>query len=171
MWELDVADPLRLKFYKLGANAYDADRNLRYRGRLWVAGELYKSTMSDGSSMALENHRHYALRKPKCLRTKPEFLVPTGPFFDDWGIALARGLSESNGRASGETFEVVETLKEGWLRQRKTFAYGRALKSLKAAHPELDVGDLSLVAESKAEFEARWSREALAHMEEIPSRA
>ncbi len=173
MWELGPEDPLRQKFYKLGASPYDANRNLRYLGRLWVAGELYKSTMSDGSSMALENHRHYALRKPKCLRKKPEFLVPNAPFFDGWGEALVKGLALNDGSASEETLEVFETLKEAWQKQRQTFAYGRALRAFLAAYPELHLepNERARIQETQAEFESRWAREALAHMEDIPSRA
>lgn len=105
IWELSVDDPLRLEFYNLTVLPFDSNRKLRYLGRLWVAGELYKSTI-DGSSMALENHRHFALRKPRCLRRSTEFLVPMGPFFDDWGRRVARGLATADGAPTEETFEV-----------------------------------------------------------------
>src|SRR6185436_12482194 len=100
-------DPLRLEHHGLATTPFDSDRNLRQKGRLWVAGELYKSTI-DGSSMALENHRHFALRKPKCLRKSPALLIPTGPFFDDWGRRVAEHQAAPDGTASESTLEVFE---------------------------------------------------------------
>lgn len=173
MWELSVGDPLRLQFYKLCSQPFDSERKLRYLGRLWVAGELYKSKIG-GSSLALENHRHFALRKPKCLRASPEFFIPTAPFFDPWGRKVARGLANPDGSPSGETREVVTTLVEGWERQPGTVAYGRGLRGILEVHPELKAElkiDLARVPDTESEFERRWSAEALAHMDEIPSRA
>jgi hypothetical protein len=173
MWELDVADPLRLEFYKLGVKPFDSKGKLRYLGRLWVAGELYKSII-DQSAMALENHRHFALRKPKSLRRDPSFLIPTGPFFDDWGSAVAKGLSGE------ELAEVTDALVQGWIRLPKTQGYGRGLRAILAAHPELS-GSVSVFAKDYARkavleaprerFEKLWSEEALRWMDEIPSRA
>jgi hypothetical protein len=177
MWELPVNDPLRLGFYKLGVTPFDPDKKLRYLGRLWVAGELYKSVI-DGSSMALENHRHYALRKPKCLRKSPSFMIATGPFFDDWGKAVAQGLANSDGSPSDETREVLEVLKNGWDRQPKTLGYGRALRSFFELHPELPRDGIQRAQEMRQilntpqeRFEKLWSEEAVRLMDEIPSRA
>lgn len=173
MWELSVGDPLRLQFYKLGSLPFDSERKLRYQGRLWVAGELYK-TKIEGSSLALENHRHFALRKPKCLRQRPEFLIPTAPFFDDWGRAVAHGLANLDGTPSEATLEVVETLVAGWERQPGTLAYGRGLRGMLEVHPELRErleSTLAKTPETQPEFEAKWGAAALAAMEEIPSRA
>lgn len=180
MWELSVGDPLRLRFYKLGSLPFDSERKLRYLGRLWVAGELYK-TKIEGSSLALENHRHFALRKPKCLRSRPEFLIPTAPFFDDWGRAVARGLANSDGTPSEATAEVVTTLIEGWERQPGTVAYGRGLRGMLEVCPGLlnsELGEKLGLAKAllkapgtQSEFEAKWASEALKQMEDIPSRA
>jgi hypothetical protein len=38
---------------------------------------------------ALENHRFLALRKPRGLRKHRALLLPIGPFFDEWGRAIA----------------------------------------------------------------------------------
>ncbi|MBC7387420.1 MAG: hypothetical protein H7301_14810 [Cryobacterium sp.] len=188
MWELPIGDPLRLRFYKLTALPFDGDKNLRYQGRLWVAGELYKSKLPLGSlgsgSLALENHRHFALRKPRSLREKPEFVLPTAPFFDDWGFAVAKGLSEADGQPSAELLDVFDTLAEAWIRQPGTFAYGRGLRSFMVTHPELEKrwshspGAASLsplhsqvLALPKEAFEALWGEAALAEMDDIPSRA
>jgi hypothetical protein len=177
MWDLSVGDPLRLRFYKLGVHPFDADRKLRYLGRLWVAGELYKSTI-EGSSMALENHRHFALRKPRSLRKSPEFLIPFAPFYDDWGRAVAHGLAGPGGKPSAETIEVLETLKVGWERQPKTLAYGRGLRGMFEVHPELRLEDFTgdperrrLLALPQERFEKKWADAALALMDDIPSRA
>jgi hypothetical protein len=177
MWELAVDDPLRLNFYKLGVSPFDSNKKLRYLGRLWVAGELYKSVI-DGSSIALENHRHYALRKPKCLRKSPAFLISTGPFFDDWGKAVARGLAHPDGSAAEETLEVLDVLKSGWDRQPKTFGYGRALRSFFELYPELLKDGIQRAQEmrqilntSQERFEKRWNDEAVRLLDDIPSRA
>lgn len=177
MWQLDVADPLRLGFYKLGSQPFDAERKLRYRGNPWVAGELYKSVI-DGGSMSFDNHRHFALRKPRAIRRKREFLIPTGPFFDDWGRAVARGLATANGKPSEDTLEVVEALSYGWKKLPNTRGYGRALRAMKEIHPELDLDSLrknpafaALLDTPQELFEKRWNDEALRLMSEIPSRA
>ncbi len=177
MWELSVDDPLRLGFYRLGVSPFDSNKKLRYLGRLWVAGELYKSEI-DGSSIALENHRHYGLRKPKSLRKSPAFMIATGPFFDDWGRAVARGLAHSDGSPSEETLEVVEALKSGWDRQPKTLGYGRALRSFFEFHPNVSQDGVKRVHEmrqimntSQERFEKRWNDEAVRLLDDIPSRA
>ena len=170
MWKLDVADPLRLAFYKCSATPFDPEGDLRFNGRLWTAGELYKESI-DGSSMALENHRHYALRAPKVLRESPEYLVPNGPFFDDWGMRLARGL-HSRPEALAE---VIQVLKTGWEKQSKSFGYGRGLAGIFEAEPKLKFSPSnaaqSTLSISKSAFQARWNKAALAALDDIPSRA
>jgi hypothetical protein len=178
MWELSVGDPLRLEFYKLGVTPFDSNGNLRYLGRLWTAGELYKSTIG-GSAMAFENHRHFALRKPKCLRLSPECLIPTGPFFDDWGRQVARFLATPEGKPSEATLEVVDALKHGWERLPRTLGYGRALRGMLDAHPaDLPLEDLmkshaarAVLEISQERFERKWNDEALQELDDIPSRA
>lgn len=170
MWELDFGDPLRLKFYKLGTTPFDPDRKLRYQGRLWIAGELYKETI-DGSSMALENHRHYALRKPRALRESPRYLVPNGPFFDAWGARVALGLKNEPEKLK----DVLEALQSGWERQPRSVGYGRALLGVYGVCPELAVtahraAQVTLNVD-RAQFEARWSEAALVALDDIPSRA
>jgi hypothetical protein len=172
MWALDVGDPLRLRFYKLTAKAFDPDRKLRYMGRLWVAGELYKSKI-DGSSMAIENHRHFGLRKPRALREAAALVVPTAPFFDEWGRVIAR---------SEKYMEIVEALKESWDRQPGSFAYGRALRGILEVHPNLrthpaveplfHVPVTAKILETPREvFESRWGTEAMRLIDDIPSHA
>ncbi len=177
LWEISAGDPLRLKFYKLTSLPFDSNRELRYLGRLWVAGELYKSTIS-GSSMAFENHRHFALRKPRCLRQNPDFLIPMGPFLDHWGSQVARGLADIQGAATDKTFEIVAALRQGWDRLPKTVGYGRALHGILEVHPHLPLDRLEKIPSFNAQlempqelFEKQWAEAALKLMDEIPSRA
>lgn len=171
MWDVPITDPLKQQFKGLTLSPFDPERRLRYEGRLWAAGELYKS-MIDGSSLALENHRHFALRKPRSLRTHPALRVPLGPFFDAWGHEVAT-------RLEGEALiEVIDALVGGTERMPKTQSYARALHVIRAAHPEHDALSTSVVKShravlrrSRAEHETLWSDKALALLEEIPSRA
>lgn len=170
MWRLDFGDPLRLEFYKLSSTPYDTEGNLRYKGRLWIAGELYKETI-DGSSMALENHRHYALRAPRSLRESRCFLIPNGPFFDEWGTTVAVGLKTREGALK----EIVKTLTEGWERQPKSLGYGRGLRGIIDVVPEYKFPKItqahSTLFVSKEAFQKRWSKAALSALDDIPSRA
>jgi hypothetical protein len=176
LWEISSVDPLRLQFYKLTANPLDTDRKLRYRGRLWVAGELYKAEIA-GSAMAFENHRHFALRKPRALRRSPNLLVPLGPFLDHWGKTVAAEFGEAE-----DLQETLEALIHGWSRLPKTVGYGRALCGIFETRAELrdqipELKDLlknkkirKLMEASQESFEALWNAEALHQMEEIPGR-
>ncbi len=169
-WELSVDDPLRLEFYKLGSQPLQTDGKLRHQGRLWSAGELYKASVG-GSSMTAENHRHFALRKPRIIRTRPDFLIPMGPFLDDWGANLGRNVSLS------DQTEVVEALTQGWQRLPGTSGYGRALLGLHSVHPETPLPEFKkgnpyrkLLQTSKEDFQVTWATGALEQLDEIPSR-
>ena len=171
-WELSPLDPLRSRFYQLDAVPFDSTRNLRSGGRLWVAGQLYKELI-DGSSMAFENHRHFALRVPRSLRKRPEVRIPLGPFLDDWAKTLLEFLDPT------ELSEVFEALQSGWKRLPKTLGYGRALRVLSEARSDLKVDREVVKAhafrktleQSQARFEKKWNDEALRLMDEIPGRA
>lgn len=177
MWGLALSDPLSRNFYKLTSEAFDSKRELRFMGRIWAAGQLYKSSIGT-SSMAKENHRHFALRKPRCLRQNSSFLIPIGPFFDDWGKTVARGLAHSDGTPSETTIEVAEALYRGWERLPGTWGYGRALVGFLAVHPDLPVSSLrrnpafqKVLETTQSDFEREWNDSALNELEEIPSRA
>jgi hypothetical protein len=126
--------------------------------------------------MALENHRHFALRKPRALRSLPSLRVPLGPFFDGWGEEVAR-------RLEGEALrEVAIALADGWERAPKTFGYARGLRGIFESHPALrdderlaelwrTARSRSMLEPSREAFEAGWAAAALALLEEIPSRA
>lgn len=174
MWDLPIADPLRLAFHGLSTRAFSPDGALRHKGRLWAAGELYKSLI-DGSSMAAENHRHFALRKPRALRTHPSLRVPVAPFFDAWGHTVAT-------RLEGEPLdEVIDALVAGQERSGDTIGYARGLRAIVEVRPELAprleplrkkhrrIRDV--LAMPREELEARWAAAASKHLEEIPGRA
>jgi hypothetical protein len=172
-WDVPFADPLRLRFHRLTLSAFGPERELRYQGRLWTAGQLYKSVI-DGSSIALENHRHFALRKPRALRSLPVLRIPLGPFLDDWGAEVARTLS-------GESLlDVIDALVHGSQRSPATVGYARALHAIEQVKPEVSERADALretprlrarLATSREDFESRWSAAALAHLDDIPSRA
>ena len=177
MWELAVNDPLRVEFYKLTAQPFNAAGKLRYLGRLWVAGELYKSEI-EGSSMAFENHRHFALRKPKCLKQHRQLLIPNGPFFDRWGVEVAEILGAKEGAGSEALCEVVDALIQGWSRLPKTVGYGRALCGIFRKYPELKIEKAQelkthrgIIETEQVRFEKKWGQKALELMDEIPARA
>lgn len=119
MWELPQDDALRLAAYdaaKPGSPLFD--------GWPAFAGEVNKRVL------APENHRHLALRAARGLRTKPALLLPVGPFYDDWGAAIARELSPE---LCGEA---VRALIDGWQRQKvKAAGYPRALAGVLGAFP------------------------------------
>lgn len=54
-----------------------------YGGAYRIAARIYKTAMSP------EGHRNYPLRGVKALRRSPDFLLPLGPFLDDWGALIA----------------------------------------------------------------------------------
>jgi hypothetical protein len=171
MWELDGTDPLRRDYYKLTAHPFDHKKELRFMGRLWVAGELYKSKIC-GSSLALENHRHYALRKIRALRNRPDFMIPTAPFFDSWGNRLAQNTLEY------DVPPLLNEIKLAWDKQKGTVAYGRAICGILEKTTHVSTSEWTLDQEQKltletpkVEFEKKWNDEALVWLDEIPSTA
>lgn len=123
MWNLSDQDALKQAVFKLGHDGPE-----RFGGVMRVAGILNKSGMAD------ENHRHFALRGPKCLRKSHDFLLPIGPFFDHWGNRISRhpGLSPK------EIGEITEALVVGWeklqspspLTGKTPVGYARALSGI-----------------------------------------
>ncbi|MGO8992638.1 MAG: hypothetical protein ACLQVI_04875 [Polyangiaceae bacterium] len=94
-------EPYRARLMKLGH-----ERGDRFGGAFMRAGAINKALT------AIENHRFLALRAPRGLRRARALLLPIGPFFDDWGEAVARStLLEHEDRAA-----IVEALLETHLR-------------------------------------------------------
>ncbi|MGZ3651917.1 MAG: hypothetical protein ACXVB9_20365 [Bdellovibrionota bacterium] len=160
-WELPPDDFLRRSVYKMG---FEPRRGFE---ALVEAGTLNKAFM------AAENHRHYPLRKPKCLRRSREFLLPLGPFFDAWGETVARSpLLEDRDR-----IEVAEALLEGFVKLSSPkvplFGYARALggmmrgwrglsDNLPAKAQKLLARGLipEILREDARVFEAEWAKRA-----------
>lgn len=158
-WELPPEDPLRLALYDAAKPGSPL-----YGGRLAAGGLLHQRLLS------ADNHRHYPLRAPRALRRAAELLLPVGPFFDDWGRAVARhpGLSPE------EKAEVARALVDGWERLHAPPGYARALAGFLEAFPGgrkrlmklLPGKDARLISsgplkvamdETQERFEARWA--------------
>lgn len=155
-WEMPQDDPFRKRIYKLGHQL-----NENYSPILAYSGQVNKSFLS------VENHRHMSMRQAKCLRRSYKFLIPVGPFMDDWG----RTLGESKLLTNEEKGEIVACLFEGFKRQDMAFGYARTYRGLLSALPEgLEslVADLpfDLVAEIK---KSKFSKTAELSREEFES--
>lgn len=157
-WHLDDEDPLRRNAYKVGH-----ERKGTF-APFFVAGIVNKAMM------AAENHRNFALRRPRCLRRSEKYLLPIGPFFDAWGHELARQPTLT----ARELGDVAEALVDGTQRLMGSVGYARALAGLEAGmpggaaalHQEMPsriaklakTGDLrSQINESESKFLGRWN--------------
>lgn len=111
-------DPLCAAVYKLGHRNEAKTGN--YVPSLSLAGAINKALL------ASENPRHYPLRKPKCLRSRRDYLLGIGPYFDAWGARI--GLAKMKGELRDEEIaEVVHALILGF---EGTKSYARALHGL-----------------------------------------
>ena len=157
-WHLDDDDPLRRNAYKVGHERKGVFTPFQ------VAGHVNKAMM------APENHRNFALRKPRCLRRRGEYLLPIGPFFDAWGTQLAKQPTIT----PRELGDVAEALVDGSQKLVGSVGYARALAGLEAGmpggasalHQEMPAriakiakgGELrTLMNESEAKFLGRWN--------------
>lgn len=87
---------------------------------------------------AAENHRFLPLRAARPLRLSRALLIGLGPFFDDWGAALARDPLFDEGAAGdlqGGVGAVVSALLEGHAAAPHLQGYLRALAGIHAARP------------------------------------
>lgn len=114
-WEMPEDDAFRKRIYKLGHQL-----NENYSPILVYAGQVNKKFLS------VENHRHMSMRQAKCLRRSYKFLIPVGPFMDQWGEALG----SSQLLTLAEKGEIVGCFYEGFKRQDKAFGYARAYRGL-----------------------------------------
>lgn len=119
-WEMKQDDPFRLRIYKLGHQL-----NENYSPILAYAGQVNKAFLS------VENHRHMSMRQPKFLRRSHKFLIPVGPFMDQWGITLG----EARDLSMEEKGEIVVALYEGWKRQDLAKGYCRAYGAMMRRFP------------------------------------
>ena len=120
-WQLSDDDPFKKRIYKLGHKL-----NESYSPVLFYAGLVNKEFLS------VENHRHMSLRQPKSLRSSAKYLVPIGPFMDDWGEVLGSDQALS----LTDKAEIISALFEGYKRQDKAFGYIRAFRGLTNSLPD-----------------------------------
>lgn len=120
-WQMPEDDPFRQRIYKLGHKP-----NENYSPILAYSGQVNKAFLS------VENHRHMSMRQPRCLRRSHRFLVPVGPFMDQWG----RTLGESADLSLPEKGEIIAALFEGYKRQDQAYGYARAYRGLTEALPD-----------------------------------
>lgn len=114
-WEMDHDDPAVKRIYKLGHKP-----NESYSKILVFTGNVNKAFLS------VENHRHMSLRQPKCLRRSHDFLVPVGPFMEEWGERLG----SSQKLSAEEKAEIIVALHEGFSRQDLARGYVRAFRGM-----------------------------------------
>jgi hypothetical protein len=121
LWKMSDDDIFKKRIYKLGHKL-----NENYSPILYFSGLVNKEFLS------VENHRHMSLRQPKCLRKSYKFLVPAGPYMDDWGFVLG----STPLLTMPEKAEIIAALFDGYGRQTKAFGYIRAFRGMMSALPE-----------------------------------
>lgn len=119
-WQMNTADPFHQRIYKLGHYL-----NASYSPILAYAGQVNKAFLAN------ENHRHMSMRQPRCLRKSSKFLIPVGPFMDDWGKVLG----ESSILSNEEKVEIIAAFHEGFTRQDQAYGYIRAYHGLIGSLP------------------------------------
>ncbi len=158
MWSFDNEEYLKKGF-------------LERESSLHLKGAFLNLSALNKQYMAIENHRNFALRKPKALRIHSSLLLPVGPFFDDWGKLIAQSpyLSEF------DLAEITEALFDGWVYLEKAIGYPRALAGLEMGikgglsqlcrlvpskmAKQLSSGKLrTLTSISKHRFENQWNQ-------------
>lgn len=162
MWELPQDDALRRAVYKAGQPGCAEHHPL-----FALVAEV------NTPHLASENHRHLALRQARALRRQRAYLLPPGPFYDDWGNAVAD--SRRGGLTLPELGEVVCALLDGLGREVSQEGYPRALAGILEAVPggftalakniparaarDISSGALrQAISVPRARFEARWAK-------------
>ncbi len=120
-WQMSDDDVFKKRIYKLGHKI-----NESYSPVLVFSGLVNKEFLS------VENHRHMSLRQPRCLRTSSRYLVPVGPFMDEWGATLGT----SSDLSLRDKAEIICALFEGFKRQDKAFGYIRAYRGMIDSLPD-----------------------------------
>ncbi len=126
-WEISETDVLKRRVFRAG------HEDARHPKPIFLlAGKVYQAML------AHENHRHFALRDPKPLRISSRFLLPFGPFMDEWGVGLVKEGLEKELLSEGDLRDIVEALVLGWkkLNSNSIFTsqgYARALYGIACA--------------------------------------
>lgn len=120
-WEMNADDPFRKQIYKLGH-----ELNSSYSKILVYSGQVNKNFLS------VENHRHMSMRQARCLRKSHRFLIPVGPFMDQWGETLGA----SQDLTPDDKGEIIAAFFEGYKRQDQAMGYARAYSGLVRTLPQ-----------------------------------
>lgn len=110
-WNMNEEDQFCKQIFKLGHKL-----NESYSSILVYTGQVNKKFSSK------ENHRHMSMRQPKSIRKSHKFLIPVGPFMDQWG----EDIGKSSLLTIEEKAEVASALYDGFTRQDEAFGYCRA---------------------------------------------
>jgi hypothetical protein len=102
-WELDESDLLKRRVYRSGHEDARSPRPVFLR-----AGKVYQKCL------ATENHRHFALREPKCIRQSGQYLLNYGPWLDEWGQRLVTEGYKTEKLTERDLRDVVVALVTGW---------------------------------------------------------
>ena len=148
-WEMPEDDSFRQRIYKLGHQLNDS-----YTSILCYAGQVNKKFLS------VENHRHMSLRQARSLRRSHKFLIPVGPFMEEWGEVLG----ESQNLTPSEKGEIVISLFEGHKRQDHAYGYPRAFGGILR---KLPLGLDTLVAHLPFDLMAEIKKSAFFKISEI----
>lgn len=92
----------------------------------YEAGLLYKEFLVH------DNGRHLALREPKCLRNSDDYLLPIGPFFEEWGEAIGRNPTFKE----EDIIAIINALLDGAERIPLQKGYTRALAGMNRSLPK-----------------------------------
>lgn len=149
-WNMPEESAFRKRIYKLGHAL-----NTHYSPILAFAGQVNKKFLS------VENHRHMSMRQARCLRRSYRFLIPVGPFMDEWG----KTLGESAELTLAEKGEIVSCFFEGHKRQDLASGYARAFGALMRALPR---GLDSLEADLPFDLVAEIKKSSFMRVAEIP---
>lgn len=120
-WNMNENEEFCKRIFKLGHQL-----NENYDPILVFTGRVNKEFSSK------ENHRHMSMRQPKCLRKSYKFLLPVGPFMDQWG----EDLGKSELLTDAEKAEIIAAFFEGYKRQDQAYGYCRAYGALIRALPD-----------------------------------
>lgn len=103
LWEIPDTDVLKRRVFRLGHEDAKKPNPLFQQ-----AGSVYQKYL------AAENHRHFALREPKSLRRRSNFLLTYAPFLEEWGMGLVKSGFQAEVLTEGDLREIVEALVVGW---------------------------------------------------------
>ncbi|MBS1958779.1 MAG: hypothetical protein JST80_04830 [Bdellovibrionales bacterium] len=141
-WKIDDQDVLKRRVFRCGHEDARQPRDVFTR-----AGKVYQA------QLAAENHRHFALREPKCIRQSPDFLLPFGPWLDDWGQTLVEKGFKPGMYSDRDLREVAVALIHGWKTLNSKSIYTSVGYSRALAGIAVGLGDGSL-AKGRLELEA-----------------